>query len=80
MSAPRLTRMLCQFGCGIKRVIAADGNIRTLECLHERPAGTLPLQTGRISMEGLRTQIGQQLFPAQRSDEMTSRRLWVDYA
>jgi len=72
--------MLCQLGCGVKRVIAATENTRILECHHERSMSILPLKTGRISIEDLRTNIGQQLFPAQRSDEMTSRRLWVDYA
>lgn len=57
------SRLLCEICREIKKVSTiADANEITLVCGHLRPQ-ILALQPGRVSIESLRTQRGQECFP-----------------
>jgi hypothetical protein len=61
--------LLCAVCGEVKKVAAIDDDSRiTLCCGHVRPE-LLPLQPGRVSVESLRTEKGQQLFPVRRENE-----------
>lgn len=60
------SRLLCPICAEIKKVVAIDGDRQiTLSCLHVRPE-ILPLRPGTISLEHLRTEKGQRLFPLEK--------------
>ena len=71
------SRLLCVDCAEVKKVSAINGHSVVLECGHDRPE-ILPLEPGHVSVEHMRTQRGQQLFPARLDGEKTTIPLWIE--
>jgi hypothetical protein len=71
------SRLLCPVCHEIKQVTAIESELLSLACGHTRPE-LLPLGENRVSLENLRTAIGQRMFPAIHKDELTSSSEWQD--
>lgn len=71
------SRLLCPICNEVKPVIAIE-ELVTLSCRHTRTEKTLPLRRGHISIENMRSEAAQRLFPATRVDEATSQPPWED--
>jgi uncharacterized Zn finger protein len=61
------SRLLCPECSEMKKVQEVLGDdaspsLAVLECGHVRPAGTLPLKPGRVSLEHMRTSLGRDAF------------------
>jgi hypothetical protein len=56
-------RMLCAECGGLRRLKAVEGDSALLACGHSRPRKLLPLTQGRISVENVRTAVGNRMFP-----------------
>ncbi len=70
--------MLCPQCNSTKQVTGIDDHIVTLDCGHRR-GESIPVKAGRVSIEHLRTKLGQQMFPANRDGDRTASPEWQDW-
>jgi hypothetical protein len=56
-------RLLCTECGGLQRLKAIEGHSALLVCGHSRPRKLLPLAQGCISVENVKSAIGDNLFP-----------------